>query len=117
MQLRTVTGYQRSGLKLAIDRFFEARDESLRMEFAASAQILDSVANGARIIVRQMMSLCKGMLGQGTRIGRAWSETWEQLRAKLVDKEKEDEENREGGNKEEEKPKGEEADGKNEDGE
>ncbi|KAL9071007.1 MAG: hypothetical protein Q9161_004507 [Pseudevernia consocians] len=117
MQLRTVTGYQRSGLGLAIDRFFEARDESLRMEFAASAQILDSVANGARIIVRQMMSLCKGMLGQGARIGRAWSETWEQLRAKLVDKEKEDEENREGGNKEEEKPKGEEADGKNEDGE
>lgn len=117
MQLRIVSGRQRSGLGLAIDRFFEARDESLRMEFAASAQVLDSVANGARIIVRQMTSLCKGMLGQGARIGRAWSETWEQLRAKLADKEKENEETREGGNGEEEKPRREEAQGKKEDGE
>ena len=79
MQLRSVSGYQRrieghsSGLGLTIDRFFEARDESLRMEFAALAQVFDSVANGARMLMRHVVSLCEGMLGQGRRIGRVWS--------------------------------------------
>ena len=69
---------------LALDRFLEARDETLAMEFAASAHILDSIANGARFVVRQVTSLYEGMMGQGARIGRAWSEVWEPLRADLV---------------------------------
>ncbi|CAD6589322.1 MAG: hypothetical protein ASARMPRED_004007 [Alectoria sarmentosa] len=96
MQLRSVSGYQRrieghsSGLGLTIDRFFEARDESLRMEFAALAQVFDSVANGARMLMRHVVSLCEGMLGQGH----------------LEDGEKEDGENLEGGKGEEEKAEG-----------
>ncbi len=115
MQLRIVSGHQRSALGLAVDRLLEVRDESLRMELAASAQVYDSVASATRIMVRPVISLCKGMFGQGARIGRAWSEIWEQLRAKLVNKEKEDEEDleaREEGGKE--KPKGEEEEGENE---
>ena len=115
MQLRSIHGLQRSGLGLAVDRFLEVRDESLIMEFAASAQVFDCVANATRIVVRQMMSLCKGIFGQGARVGRAWSEMREQLRAKLFDKDKEDEEGREAGEERgEEKPKGEEAEGENE---
>ncbi|CAD6591994.1 MAG: hypothetical protein ASARMPREDX12_005557 [Alectoria sarmentosa] len=111
MQLRSVSGHQRrieghsSGLGLTIDRFFEARDESLRMEFAALAQVFDSVANGARMLMRHVVSLCEGMLGQGRRIGRVWS-VWEPLRADLEDGEKEDGENLEGGKGEEEKAEG-----------
>lgn len=73
-QLRLMSGHQRSGLGLALDRFLEARDETLRMEFAASAHILDSIANGARFVVRQVMSLYEWTMGQGARIGRAVSE-------------------------------------------
>lgn len=69
-----MSGHQRSGLGLALDRFLEARDETLRMEFAASAHILDSIANGARFVVRQVMSLYEWTMGQGARIGRAVSE-------------------------------------------
>ena len=114
MQLRIISGHQRSNLGLAVDRLLEVRDESLRMEFAASAQVYDSVANATRIVVRQVISLCKGMFGQGARIGRAWSEMWEQLRARLVHKDKEDEEDLEAGEGGQEKPKGEEEEGENE---
>lgn len=40
-----------SGLGFAVGGFWEARDESLRMEFAASAQVFDSFAYGARMVV------------------------------------------------------------------
>ena len=80
-QLRLASGHRRSGLGLALDHFLEARDETLAMEFAASAHILDSIANGARFVVRQVMSLYEGTMGQGARIRRAWSEVWEPLGA------------------------------------
>lgn len=69
MQLRIVSGYRRrlegntSGLGLAIDRFLEARDGTLRMEFAASAQVFNSLAKGARMVVRQVVSLYEGIIG------------------------------------------------------
>lgn len=116
LQLRIVSGNQwrlkgsTSGLGLAIDRFFEARDESLRTEFAASAQILDSVAHGARMVTRQVASLCEGMRGQGARIGRAWSEVLERLRGDLVEEEKEDNESLEEGKGKVEKVQGEKED-------
>ncbi len=114
-QLRIISGHQRSDLGLAIDRLLEMRDESLRMEFVASAQVYDSVASAARIMVRPVISLCKGMFGQGARVGRAWSKMWEQLRATLVDKDKEDKEDLEAGEEGgKEKPKGEEEEGDNE---
>lgn len=108
-QLHVVSRHQRrleentSGLGLAIERFFEARDESLRMEFAASAQVFGNVADGARMVVRQVVSLYEGMIGQGARIGRAWSEVWQQLRADLSEEEKEEEGNLEEREGEEEK--------------
>ena len=83
-QLRLVSGHQRSGLGLALDRFLEAHDETLAMEFAASAHIMDGIANGARFVVRQVMSLYEGTMGQGARIGRAWSAVWEPMGEELV---------------------------------
>ena len=83
-QLRLVGGHQRSGLGFALDRFLESRDETLETEFAASAHILDSIANGARFFVRQVMSLYEGTMSQGARIGRAWSELWGPLGVESV---------------------------------
>ena len=103
MQLRLVPAYRRSRLELGLDGFREARDETLRMEFAASAQIFDSIANGARFVVRQVMFLYEGTMGQGVRIGRAWSKLWEPLGADLVGEEGEGQGNRQEGNGEEEK--------------
>lgn len=115
MQLRMLSAHRQraeghtSGLGLAIDRFVEARNESLRMEFAASARMFDFVTNGARLVVREVASLCEKMLGQGARIGRAWSEMWGRLRVDLEEEEKDDEQNLEEGKGEEEKAKREEA--------
>ena len=67
--------------------------------------MLDSVAQGASMIARQVASLCGGMIGQGTRIGRAWSEVWERLRADFMQEKKEDEGNLEEGKGKEEKMK------------
>lgn len=78
-QLRNASGLQwrlqgnASFLGLAVGGCLEARDESLRMEFAASAQVLGKVAHGARMIVRQVGFLRDGMIDQGARIRRAWS--------------------------------------------
>ena len=83
-QLRLVCGHQRSGLGLALDRFLEARDETLRTEFAASAHVWDSIANGAHFLAKQVMSLYEGTISQGARIGRAWSAVWEPLGVELV---------------------------------
>ena len=102
-QLRLVSGHRRSALGLALDRFLEARDETLRMEFAASAHIFDSIANGARFVVRQVMFLYEGTMGQGAGIGRAWSEVWEPLGVDLVGEEREGQGNLQEGNGEEEK--------------
>ena len=54
------------------------------MEFAASAHTLDGIANGARFVVRQVMSLYEETMGQGAKIGRVWSEVWEPLGVDLV---------------------------------
>lgn len=97
MRLRLLSGPQRlervtSGLGLAVQRILEARNESLRMELAASARSFDSVAHRARVVVRRVASLCEWMVGQGARIRRVWSEVWEKFRPDLVDEQKEDEE-------------------------
>lgn len=69
MQLRTLSGHQRrcdgnvSALGLAVDRFIEARDESLRVEFAASL-VLDSVANGTRKLVRHVALFARACLAR-----------------------------------------------------
>lgn len=79
MQLRLLSGRQRlerdtSGLRVAVDCILEARNESLRREFTASARLFDSVGHGARIVMRRVASLCKRMIGQGARVGRVWLE-------------------------------------------
>ena len=72
-QLRLESGHRRSGLGLALDRFLEARDDTL------AARILDGIANGARFVVRQVMSLNEGTMGQGARMaghGRRCENRW-----------------------------------------
>lgn len=115
MQLRMLSAHQQklegqtSGLRLAMDRLVEARNESLRMEFTASSRVFDFVTNGARLVVIKVASLCEKMLGQGAWIGRAWSGVWERLRVDSQGEVKEDEGNLEGGKGEEGEAKNEEA--------
>lgn len=91
----------KSSLRHIFDRFFKARNESLRMNFAASAHIFDHVVHGARVVIRQMTSVRESTKCQGPRIGRAWLAVWERLRAAWVKEVKVDEESLEQSEEEE----------------
>lgn len=81
MQLRVLAKIQRlereiTVFKLVVDRHSEAKNESFAMEFAASAQLFDSIARGASIIVRHAVSIYKRVVDQRAEIGRVCSRVW-----------------------------------------
>lgn len=95
MQLPLLSTQQRlegetSALNLAVGLMLEARNETRRMEHARSRQLFESLAHGARMVVRHGASFYDRMLGQGARIRRVCSRVWGRFRPDLMDEQKED---------------------------